>query len=106
MDFIANEIDHDQNLNEPISIEHFELMQYTGLKDKNGKEIFEGDIISVCNGSINCVEWMDDPREVKYTVNKGYNLPLFCWDENGESNFDSTHWCEVIGNIYENPVLI
>jgi uncharacterized phage protein (TIGR01671 family) len=81
-------------------------MQLTGLPDKNGKEIYEGDILSVCNGSINCTPWMDEPYEVKYVPNKGFAMCMFCWNEKGESEMDSTHWCEVIGNIHENPELL
>lgn len=37
----TNELDHEGNLNEPTSIDHFELLQCTGLKDKFGVEIYE-----------------------------------------------------------------
>jgi uncharacterized phage protein (TIGR01671 family) len=83
----------------------YQLLQYTGLKDKNGEEIFEGDILKQCNGSINGCAWMDKNYVVKHKL-KGFDLPFFMWDENGDNNMDSTHWCEVIGNIYENPELL
>ena len=77
--------------------------QYTGLKDKNGKKIFEGDLFIFCNGSVNGVEWinLDDNRKpIKYIVkfeNGRFNLPK--WFMEGET--DSTHWVEIIGNIWE-----
>ncbi len=82
------------------------LQQYTGLLDKNGKEIYEGDILNVCNGSINGRLWMQKPYSVKYILDKGFDICMFCWDKDGNNIMDSTHWCEVIGNIYENPELL
>jgi hypothetical protein len=69
------------------------LMQYTGLKDKNGKEIYEGDIVK-------CVRLFEN-YEVQY-----YNACFIC--KNGISGFDlrESENIEVIGNIYENPELL
>jgi uncharacterized phage protein (TIGR01671 family) len=66
------------------------LMQYTGLNDKNGVKIFEGDVImiSATDFSHSFPETIDD-------IFKAHSL---C----GES---STHW-EVIGDIHQNPELI
>ena len=81
------------------------LMQYTGLKDKNGVEIYEGDIIK----SPEMVERFDG----------GYDDGLYIcnWDKEVAGFFcggitSSQMWliedieCEVIGNIYENPELL
>lgn len=82
------------------------LMQYTGLKDKNGKEIYEGDIliISIAGGTIEIladVSWNnDEARFVSVPKNKLHQ---------GDSRLAPdyyTHYGEVIGNIYENPELI
>ena len=101
--FYPNWETHDGILSEiPNTI----LMQYTGLKDKNGTEIYEKDVLNVCNGSINLIPWMDKLYEVKYQLNKGWNICMFCWDKTGKSVMDSTHWCEVVGNIYKNPELL
>ena len=74
------------------------LMQYTGLKDKNGKEIYEGDIMSYeldDETVVFCCEWSGS----------GYYFTIP--GETGEVHFmaDSSEW-EIIGNIYENPELI
>lgn len=83
---------------------HF-LSQFIGLSDKDGIKIFEGDILNQCNGSINGTQWMDKNYKVEHSP-KGFNLPFFMWKDNGENNMDSTHWCEVIGNKFENPELL
>jgi hypothetical protein len=73
-----------------------ELMQCTGLKDKNGKLIYEGDIIDIGDGY-----YEDYPRyqEVKYS--HGCFHPFNCSDYGHEPDE-----VEVIGNIYENPELL
>lgn len=97
---------NDMVYNESFATHDVSQLQYTGLKDRKGIEIYEGDILSVCNGSINNSPWMNEPYAVEYILNKGYNICLFCWDKNGNSIMDSTHYCEVIGNIYQNPELL
>ena len=74
-----------------------ELIQYTGLLDKNGIEIYEGDIIKRVDDSLRLVKWSQFGFQLFST-----NLPDRYWNSDAED----WHMSEVIGNIYENPELI
>lgn len=80
--------------------------QYTGLNDKKGVEIYDGDII---DGSwINPMSQEKVIRQYKVTFNKGkYNAELIGHHPYGSTMlyFENEN-AEVIGNIYENPELI
>lgn len=83
--------------------EEFEVMQFTGLRDKNGKEIYEGDIIkaNTFDENINKVQ----VGKVKYRNERhGY---IFVPNELEKNNLYYPLFaivtCELMGNIYENP---
>ena len=76
------------------------IMQFTGLHDKNGKEIYEGDILDFGNKNYVPVVFDNGCFNV-------FDEPLG-WDFDSEeipvkTNFN---YCEIVGNIYENPELL
>jgi len=99
----------------------YEIMQYTGLKDKNGKEIYEGDIMKVLDR-----DWVDMERDTRtfvvYYAKDAFILTTPTGIKERESENPNTYnknWIEaklsreygrdrfeIIGNIYENPELL
>lgn len=80
-----------------LNMSQCELMQYTGLKDANGVEIYEGDIVRC---------FRDGQSEVVFK--KGcFGLETYRAIGNYYSTFNEVYgYCEIIGNIYENPELL
>lgn len=93
------------NIDNQPNPDKFILMQYTGRKDINDKEIFEGDIVSFddctstesgyCErGCIGVVEWCNET--VSFEVSNRLSA----------ESYEVLDECVVIGNIYENPELL
>ena len=101
-----------------------EVMQYTGLKDKNGKEIFEGDVVKTDPDhlalKLKSPEWDRERKEKDYRLD--YTKGQVMWQNSGwwigewyigatmmnEFALCDCHPCglEVIGNVFENPDLV
>lgn len=93
----------------------FPIMQYTGLKDKKGREIYEGDVIPIkfSNRSsgikygedytINGVVKFDDSFQLRYILEfKKNNYDIISC----EFGYGAMTELEIIGNIHENPELL
>ena len=97
-------LSYDEIAFDEVPASDFILMQSTGLKDKNGKEIYEGDIVVAMSQGVKAL------GKVKRRID-GYWLMYPAW-QHGElwhivENVDTGETgVEVIGNIYENPELL
>ena len=99
----------------PYFRQQYKIMQYTGLKDKNGKEIYEGDIVHI---------WHEDYPEEKSVGKVAYNLgggypafDIYVFTGRGNLKYESyhdeynsfscpDHIIELIGNIHESSELL
>jgi uncharacterized phage protein (TIGR01671 family) len=90
--------DGDLISSDPYTDKDMILMQFTGLHDKNGQDIYEGDIIHCDNGSVGTIIYYKE--NMMYKVDSGGKCG-FCHPVYGYAPP-----FEVIGNIYENKELI
>lgn len=85
------------------------IMQSTGLKDKNGKEIFEGDIVKRYRSPFFKAKWeyqIETVIKEKASLLLGREFGKNFWTIPFDSPFAESVLLEVIGNIYENPELL
>jgi YopX protein len=84
------------SLHDKLPVDWEAIMQFTGLKDKNGKEIFEGDIVTYKVGA------------VKVTGPVWWSVEGAQWAKGdiGQQLSSYQKTTEIIGNIYENPELL
>lgn len=95
--FFSNE---DVDCYEHTDFKDIELMQYTGLKDKNNKEVYEGDIVKLrANHGIGVIKYYDEWGVFVVEYIKPRPLTVLGMNYYKED-------IEILGNIYKNPELI
>jgi uncharacterized phage protein (TIGR01671 family) len=85
-----------------VPLSQVKLMQYTGLKDKNGKEIYEGDVVAVPTYPFDPSNGDDPITFLPVTFEYG----IYRIGDDYICDLDLSNEVEVIGNIYENPELL
>ena len=90
--------------------DNYELMQYTGLHDKNGREIYESDILKVTGEDgesyVATVKWFGDEGYPAFDL---AGIPAsWSYDANALATIfqSGVETCEVIGNIFEDKQLL
>lgn len=106
-----------------LSLAQYEVMQYTGLKDKNGREIYEGDILRTCEDDQHIPERESGGGIIGYATKQGFSQIGTVHFEEGSFSYKTRRtlsgrhedinipvdWLEsyeVIGNKFDNPELL
>lgn len=88
--------------------------QYTGIVDRNGNKVFEGDILHIYKNMSGMGDYYYPPLEYPVPVVVRWDLCAWCWETFTEENKYYIHFpdawchyeCEVIGNEFDNPELM
>ena len=89
-----------ETINDSLKTDKYIFMQYVGLHDKNGKEIYEGDVVK-----IDCPT-MKMTGEIKYSEMSAMFYIYDVIEDIEETLWYQKEEYEIIGNIYENPELL
>ena len=83
------------------------VMQFTGLHDKNGKEIYEGDILNVGENLVCEIVYVDkNVEDYGDEIHCAFHAKVYIHNKTIPLDSYLKNNCEIIGNIHENPELL
>lgn len=97
--FISDKQRYSDGVNNPYFRQQLKIMQFTGLLDKNGKEIFEGDIVQVTESLKVVFEWL--PVHAAFMTRRLNTKHMYI-----DGVIENWPHYEILGNIYKNPELL
>ena len=101
----GNHIIRDENDKESIVLEKT-LGQFTGLHDKNGKEIYEGDMVDVLSAGSHLPNGIIKFGQGAAKFFIGNESNSICWNLSGGGHNYTQENLEIIGNIFDDPELV
>lgn len=100
---VIDEDEYGGKFTSEVLIDPETVCQYTGLTDKNGRKIFERDILEVCTFGFNSERFITEVIYDKCAFKLKNGRSMFYY---GQSDFTKMDDAKVIGNIFDNPELI
>lgn len=91
---------------ENVEVDSATVGQFTGLTDKNGTRIYDGDIVATKYGRLCIVEWFDSPQYQGWDLRSILNAKNIRLRAPSEIDLWQSENLEIVGNIHDNPKML